>query len=129
MLKYARICSNICLSDVTDGRTDNPGGDFSIKDPVAEEVVVCAHTEDLFGGRNSYQGAAVFTETLVDNATEGKINKGDRCGEVQWLESGGSKKSHDVTFGTQCLRRPREQGCHYVRGTMTLRVGGDRPDL
>jgi hypothetical protein len=30
------------------------GGDFSIKDPVAEEVVVCAHTEDLFGGRNIY---------------------------------------------------------------------------
>jgi hypothetical protein len=58
------------------------GGDFSIKDSVVEEVVVCAHTEDLFGGRNSYQGAAVFTGTLVDNATRGKINKGDRCGEV-----------------------------------------------
>jgi hypothetical protein len=68
------------------------GWDFSIKDPVAEEVVVCAHTEDLFGGRNSYQGVAVFTGTLVDNATGGKISKGDRCGEVQWLESGGSEQ-------------------------------------
>jgi hypothetical protein len=76
------------------------GRDFSIKDPVAEEVVVCAYTEDLFEGRNSYQGAAVFTGTLVDNAIRGKISKGDRCREVQWLESGGSEKSHDVTFGT-----------------------------
>jgi hypothetical protein len=57
-----------------------------------------------FGRRNSYEGAAVFTGTLVDNAIGGKISKGDRCGEVQWLESRGSEKSHDVTFGTQCLR-------------------------
>jgi hypothetical protein len=63
----------------------------------------------LFGGRNSYQGAAVFTGTLVDNAIKGKISKGDRCGEVQWLESRGSEKSHDVIFGTQCLRQPTEQ--------------------
>jgi hypothetical protein len=44
-----------------DVRCDHPGprhyvcgGDFSIKDPIAEEVVVCAHIEDLFGGKNSY---------------------------------------------------------------------------
>jgi hypothetical protein len=73
---------------------------FSSKDPVVEEVVVCAHIEDLFGGRNSYQGAALFTGTLVDNATGGKISKGDRCGEVQWLESRRSEKSYNVTFGT-----------------------------
>jgi hypothetical protein len=58
----------------------------------------------LFGGRNSYKGATVFTGTVVDNATGGKISKEDRYGEVQWLESRGSEKSHDVTFGTQCLR-------------------------
>jgi hypothetical protein len=57
------------------------------------------------------------------------MSKGDRCGEVQWLESRGSEKSHDVTFGTQCLRQPKEQGCHYVRGTATLRAIGDKPDL
>jgi hypothetical protein len=76
---------------------------LTIKDPVAEEVVVCGHNEDLFGRRNSYQGVAIFTGVLVDNAIGGKISKGDRCREVQWLESEGSEKSHDVTFGTQCL--------------------------
>jgi hypothetical protein len=57
----------------------------------------------LFGGRNSYQGAAVFIRTLVDNATRGKISKGDHYGEVQWLEPGGSEKSNDVIFGILCV--------------------------
>ena len=80
------------------------GEDFSIKDPVVEEVVVCAHIKDLFGGRNSYQGVMVFTGTLVDNATRSKISKGNRCEEVHWLESRRSEKNHDVTFGIQCLQ-------------------------
>jgi hypothetical protein len=47
-----------------------------------QKRLLFAYTENLFGGRNSYQEATVFTGTLVDNATRGKISKGDHCGEV-----------------------------------------------
>ena len=84
------------------------GGEFSIIDPVAEEVVVCAHTADFFGGWNSSQRRAIFTGFVVDNARGGKISKGDCCIEVHCLKSRGSDQSHGVTFGTQCLRRPMQ---------------------
>ena len=53
-----------------------------MKDPVVEEVVVCVDTEDFCGGRNNSQRHAILTGFLVDNATGGKISKGDRCIEV-----------------------------------------------
>ena len=55
--------------------------EFYIKDPVAEEVVVCAHTKDFFGGRHSSQRLVIFIGFLVDNATGGKISKRDHCTE------------------------------------------------
>ena len=42
----------------------------------------------------------IFTGFLVNNAIEGKVNKGDRCTEVQCLESGGSEEGHIGSFGT-----------------------------
>ena len=77
----------------------------------AEEVVVCAHTKDFFGGKHSSQRHAIFTGFLVDNATRGKISEGDRCTKVQCLESEGSEEGHVGLFGTQCLQRAMEQGC------------------
>jgi hypothetical protein len=104
-------------------------GDFSIKDPVAEEVVVCTHTEDLFGGRNTYQGGAVFIGIMVDNATGGKISKGDRCREVQCRDvikdDFGGKLPSGRPFRPDVHARPRlprgriftvrQRGKNYVR--------------